>query len=148
MRARAEAALEHWVPLRTAIGRVRPGPERITVIVRLLQRPVTSPDSATKRLAEAEGWLTHAPEKGEAQEPLMILVADLRMQHGDSRGALALYPARPAKPEQRGWVALMRAQAMMRLGQRDQAKVLIKEARDEQGFKGQRDAMARSLGAY
>jgi hypothetical protein len=45
-------------------------------------------------------------------------------------------------------VALMRAQALVRLGQRDQAKGLIKETREEQGFKGQRDALARSLGAY
>jgi hypothetical protein len=37
---------------------------------------------------------------------------------------------------------------MMRQGQQEQAKTLIKEARDEQGFKGQRDAIAKSLGAY
>ena len=46
------------------------------------------------------------------------------------------------------WEALMRAQAMLKLGQREQAKALIKESRDEQGFKGQRDAFAKSLGAY
>ena len=42
----------------------------------------------------------------------------------------------------------MRAQAMLKLGQRDQARSVIKESREEQGFKGQRDAIARSLGAY
>ena len=148
MRARAEGALEHWGPLRAALGRARPGPDRIKAIVRLLQRPMTGSDSSAKRLTEAEGWLPHASEKGDARELLSILVADLRMQRGDARGALALYPAKPVAPDQRGWVALMRAQAMLKLGQRDQAKLLIREAREEQGFKGQRDAMARSLGAY
>ena len=148
MRARAEGALEHWGPLRAALAHARPGAERIRAIVRLLQRPIASPDTASRRLSEAESWLAHTTEKGEAREPLMILVADLRFQNGDSRGALTLYPAKPTAPEQRGWVALMRAQAMLKLGQRDQARTLIREARDEQGFKGQRDAMARSLGAY
>jgi len=59
-----------------------------------------------------------------------------------------MYPAKASAPDQRGWVALMRAQAMLKLGQREQAKALIKESRDEQGFKGQRDAFAKSLGAY
>ncbi|MBI1753265.1 MAG: tetratricopeptide repeat protein [Acidobacteria bacterium] len=147
-RARAEAAMGHWGPLRAALTRARPGDERIKAVLRLLQRPLSQPETSAQRLAEAEGWLARAPEKGEVREPLMILVADLRMQQGEARGALSLYPAKPAAPEQRGWVALMRAQAMLKLGQRDQAKSLIKEARDEQGFKGQRDALARSLGAY
>ncbi|WLT33304.1 tetratricopeptide repeat protein [Geothrix sp. PMB-07] len=147
-RARAEAVMEHWGPLRAALGRARPGEERIKAVLRLLQRPLEKPETPAQRLAEAEGWLVRAPEKGEVKEPLMILVADLRMQHGDARSALSLYPAKAAAPEQRGWVALMRAQAMLKLGQRDQAKNLIKESRDEQGFKGQRDALARSLGAY
>jgi len=148
MRARAEGAMEHWAPLRSALAKARPGAERIKATVRLLQRPLGSPETASQRLAEAEGWLARAPEKGEARELLTILVADLRLQRGDARGALTLYPAKPTAPEQRGWVALMRAQALLKLGQWDQAKVLIREARDEQGFKGQRDAMAKSLGAY
>ena len=147
-RARAEGALEHWVPLRAALGRARPGAERIRGVLRLLQRPITKPETAAQRLAEAEGWLSRAPEKGDVREPLLILVADLRLQHGDARGALAMYPAKVSAPDQRGWVALMRAQAMLKLGQREQAKALIKESRDEQGFKGQRDAFAKSLGAY
>jgi predicted Zn-dependent protease len=109
---------------------------------------VSGHETAANRLTEAEGWLARAPEKGETRELLAILVADFRLQHGDARGALALYPSKVAAPEQRGWVSLMRAQALMKLGQRDQAKVLIKEARDEQGFKGQRDALAKSLKAY
>ncbi len=148
LRARAEGAQEHWAQLRAALGRAKSGPERIQATVRLLQRPLAKSETAGQRLAESEGWLARAPEKGDAREPLMILVADLRFQHGDVRGALALYPAKAAAPEQRGWVALMRAQALLKVGQRDQAKSTIKEARDEQGFKGQRDAIAKSLGAY
>ncbi|GLH72446.1 hypothetical protein GETHLI_09480 [Geothrix limicola] len=147
-RARAEAAQEHWAPLRAALPRAKAGPERIQAVLRLLQRPIQPPDTTAKRLAEAEGFLSRAPEKGEVREPLMILVADLRLQLGDAKGALAMYPAKAAASEQRGWVALMRAQALMKLGQREQAKALIKDARDEQGFKGQRDALAKSLGAY
>lgn len=148
LRARAEAALEDWIPLRTTLDRARPGPERIQALLRLLQRPVVPREPTTQRLAEAESWLKRAQEKGAVREPLEILVADLRFQTGDARGALALYPTRPAAPEQRGWVALMRAQAMLKQGQQEQARLLIKEARDEQGFKGQRDAIAKSLGAY
>ncbi len=148
LRARAEGALENWGPLRQALGRARPGAERIKAIVRLLQRPVSNQETASSRLTEAEGWLARAPEKGEARELLAILVADLRLQHGNARGALALYPSRAAAPEQRGWVSLMRAQALMKLGQWDQARMLIKESREEPGFKGQRDALAKSLKAY
>ena len=148
LRARAEAAQEHWAPLRVALSRARSGAERIKAVLRLLQRPIARPETPAQRLAEAEGWLNRAPEKGEAREPLAILVADLRFQHGDTRGALALYPTKAVLPEQRAWVALMRAQALLKLGQRDQARTQIKEARDEQGFKGQRDALAKSLGAY
>jgi tetratricopeptide (TPR) repeat protein len=148
LRARAEGALEHWGPLRQAVGRARPGAERIKAIVHLLQRPVSDQETASNRLTEAEGWLARAPEKGETRELLAILVADLRLQHGNARGALALYPSRAAASEQRGWVSLMRAQALMKLGQWDQARVLIRESREEQGFKGQRDALAKSLKAY
>ena len=148
LRARAEAALEDWVPLRTTLARARPGPERIKALLRLLQRPMVPKEPTPQRLAEAEGWLKRAPEKGAVRESLEILVADLRFQNGDTRGALALYPVKPVAPEQRGWVALMRAQALMKQGQQEQARLLIKEARDEQGFKGQRDAIAKSLGAY
>jgi len=148
LRARAEAALEHWGPLRAALGRARPGPERIKAVLRLLQRPLVRPETSAQRLTEAEGWLARAPEKGDLREPLSILVADLRFQHGDPKGALGMYPVQPVAADQRGWVALMRAQALLKLGQRDQSKVLIKGARDEQGFKGQRDALAKSLGAY
>ncbi len=147
-RARAESALDNWAQVRTALPGARPGAERVAVLVRLLQRPLAAPEKPAQRLSEAEGWLTRAPEKGAVLEPLAILVADLRFQAGDAKGALALYPAKAAVPNQQGWVALMRAEALVRLGQRDQARVLIRDARQEPGFKGQRDALARSLGAY
>ncbi|WP_291271300.1 hypothetical protein [Geothrix sp.] len=147
-RARAEAALERWPQLRSALGRARPGPERMKALLRLLQRPMGKGETQVQRLKEAEGWWARCTEKGELREPLGILVADLRFQTGDARGALALYPAKTAAVDQRGWVALMRAQALLKLGQREQARLQIREARDEQGFKGQRDALARSLGAY
>ncbi len=148
MRAHAEAALEQWVPLRGALSRARSGADRIKLVLRLLQRPMARAETIAQRRSEAEGWLARAPESGEAREPLAILVADLRVQAGDARGALGLYPLKPSAAEQRGWVALMRAQAHLNLGQREQAKTIIVEARNEPGFKGQRDALARSLGAY
>ena len=148
LRARAEAAQEAWTPLRISLGRARPGAERARLLTIYLQRPMTKGETTAQRLKEAEAQLARAPEKGEAREPLAILVADLRFQAGDPKGALALYPVKPAVPSQRGWVALMRAQALLGLGQREKARSLIREARDEQGFKGQRDALAKALGAY
>ena len=148
LRARVEAAQGQWIRLRTSLGQARPGAERVKLLTGLLQRPMAKGEILSQRLKEAEGALARAPEKGEAREPLAILVADLRFQAGDPKGALALYPTKPAAASQRGWVALMRAQALLRLGQPEMAKSLIREARDEQGFKGQRDAMAKALGAY
>ncbi|WP_306591990.1 tetratricopeptide repeat protein [Geothrix sp. 21YS21S-4] len=147
-RARAEAAQEHWPQLRAALGGARSGGERVKAVLRLLERPLASGETGAQRLKEAEGWLARAPEKGDTREPLAILVADLRFRNGDPKGALALYPPKPAAADQRGWVALMRAESMLKLGQREEAKALVRGARDEQGFKGQRDALARSLGAY
>ena len=148
IRARAEAALENWPAVRSALPRALPGPERVKVILRLLQRPLGPKETAAQRHSEAEGWLSRLTEKVELREPVNILVGDLRLQAGDARGALAIYPGKSLAPEQRGWVALMRPQAMLKLGQREQARSVIKESREEQGFKGQRDAIARSLGAY
>ena len=134
--------------LRASLTRVRPGAERVDLVTGLLQRPLAQGETPAQRLKEAEGWLAHAPEKGGAREPLAILVADLRFQAGDAKGALALYPAKPSAASQRGWVALMRAQALLRLGQAEAARAQILQARDEAGFKGQRDALAKALHAY
>lgn len=146
-RAQAEAARGDWARLRASLTRVRPGAERVGLVTQLLQRPLAPGETQAQRLKEAEGWLAHAPEKEAAREPLSILVADLRFQSGDTRGALALYPLKPATA-QRGWVALMRAQALLRLGQTEAARAQILQARDESGFKGQRDALAKALHAY
>ncbi|HJW73036.1 MAG TPA: hypothetical protein VJ486_09275 [Geothrix sp.] len=148
LRARAEAVLGHWPAVRAGLDRARPGSERIAVIRRLLERPMEGKETVNQRLAEAEGWLRRTSEKAETREPLAILVADLRTRAGDAKGALVLYPVKPVDPAQRGWVALMRAQALVKLGQREQAAQVLLAARDEQGFKGQRDALAKSLGAY
>jgi hypothetical protein len=148
LRVRAEAVLGHWASVRSALDRARPGSARISVIRRLLERPSEAKETPNQRLTEAEGWLRRASEKGETREPLVILVGDLRARTGDARGALSLYPEKPVDPMQRGWVALMRAQALTKLGDRKQAAQVILAARDEQGFKGQRDAMAKTLGAY
>lgn len=147
-RARAEAARGDWGRLRSSLGRMRPGPDRAALLTELLQRPLEKGETRGQRLKEAEGQLARAPERGADREPLAILVADLRYQAGDAKGALALYPAKPAATSQRGWVALMRAQALLDLGQREAARAQILLARDESGFKGQRDALAKALGAY
>jgi predicted Zn-dependent protease len=148
MRARAEAALGNWAAVRTALLRAKAGADRMQAILHLLQRPLVAKETAAQRLVEAQGWLGRITEKGDLREPLAILVGDLRLQCGDPKGALAIYPAKAAAQNQRGWVVLMRAQALVKLGQREAARLLIKESREEQGFKGQRDALAKSLGAY
>ncbi|HEX9011351.1 MAG TPA: hypothetical protein VF804_13365 [Holophagaceae bacterium] len=147
-RAQAEAARADWNRLRSSLGKVRPGPERAGLVTELLQRPLAPKETPAQRLREAEGWLARAPEKGAARESLAILVADLRFQAGDVKGALALYPPKPAVASQRGWVALMRAQALLRLGQTGEARAQLLQARDDSGFKGQRDALAKALHAY
>jgi TolA-binding protein len=148
LRIRAEAALGHWPAVRGSLDHARPGAGRLGVLQRYLERPLEARETSGQRLIEAEKWLRRAPEKRDALEPIIILVADLRMRGGDPKGALALYPQHSTDPLQRGWVALMRSQAMLKLGQRAEATRTLREARDEQGFKGQRDAFAKSLGAY
>jgi tetratricopeptide (TPR) repeat protein len=148
LRARALVALARWPQVRAALSGLPPGTERIRLVTAFLQRPLDPHEPPALRLKEAEGWLARAPEKGPAREPLAILVGDLRFQAGDAKGALALYPVQPDDPAQRGWVALMRAQAMLKLGQVAAARALIRDAHYEQGFRGQRDALAKALGAY
>ncbi len=147
-RARAQAVLGQWPGLRESLVGAKPGPERIRALLLLLRRPLGPKERPAARLGEAEGWLQKAPEPGPAREPLAILVADLRFQAGDPKGALALYPAHPAAADQRGWVGLMRAQALLALGRPRESAVALKEVRDEAGFKAQRDVLAKGLGAY
>ena len=148
IRVRAEAAQGHWTAVKRSLDQAQPGALRIAVVRKLLERPLAAKESSSQRLSEAETWLRKAKEMGVVREPLSILVADLRVRVGDAKGALLLYPVHPDDPSQRGWVALMRAQALVKLGQRSEAEKAIREARDESGFTGQRDAFAKVLGAY
>ncbi|HJV89168.1 MAG TPA: tetratricopeptide repeat protein [Holophagaceae bacterium] len=145
LRLRAQVTLQDWKGVRASAPRAQAGPERIRAVTSLLQRPFAKGETAAQRRAEAEGWLGRLSESADAKEPLLIRVADLRSQTGDYRGALALYPLKPA-PAQLGWVSLMRAQAQLRLGQRDAAKATLQAAKGVDGFRGQRDALEKSLG--
>lgn len=145
-RAQALIALGKWTEGAAALEGAKPGPERIAALVAFLRRPQGPKDSPRARLGEAESRLARAPEKGAAREPLVLLVADLRAGLGDWRGALALYPEE-ASPEQRGWVALMRATCQARLGQRDAARGTLKKADAEQAFKSERQRLQNQLGS-
>lgn len=145
IRARAEIAKANWPEVRKALAGARPGTDRLACVMALLRRPVEAKEAPSARLKEAEAQLARAPEKGLEREPLAILVADLRAQAGDWRGALALYPASPSK-EQLGWVALMRATAQWKLGQKPQAKATLKAAENAEAFKPERQTLEKDLG--
>ena len=145
LRLRAQVALRDWKGVRITVPKAQPGPERIRALTSLLERPLEAGETAAHRRAEAEGWLPRLSEKVEVREPLLIRIADLRLQAGDARGALALYPEKPAQAHL-GWVSLMRAQAQLRLGQRAAAKASLQAAQGVDGFRGQRDALAKDLG--
>jgi Flp pilus assembly protein TadD len=89
--------------------------------------------------------VARAPEKGKDREPLAILEANLKARQGQWKAALSLYPKDPTEPN-RGWVALMRATCLERLGQRDEAKAALLEARDVAGFKNERASLGKQLG--
>ncbi len=144
-RLRALTALRDWKAVRLVAARAQPGPERIRCLVALLERPHLQGETASQRRTEAESWLARLPEKPDVKEPFLIRAADLRLQGGDARGALALYPAKPS-PGQLGWVSLMRAQAQVQLGQTEAAKATLQAAKGADGFRGQREAMERRLG--
>jgi hypothetical protein len=144
-RLRAQVTLQDWKGVRATAPRALPGAERIRAITTLLQRPLAKGETPGQRRQEAEGWLGRLSEKADLKEPLLIRVADLRAQIGDPRGALALYPAKPS-PAQLGWVSLMRAQAQLRLGQKEAARATLLAAKGVDGFRGQRDALEKSLG--
>jgi len=144
-RAQAALVLKDWKAVRGALGRAKPGPERIALLAAFLRRPFEASEASEARRKEAESWLAKASEKAADREPLVLLVADLRAKAGDWRGALSLYPAQPSK-DQRGWVALMRATCQLKLGQKEAAKATLKEALDEAGFKMERESLAKQLG--
>lgn len=145
LRAEAAVAAGDWKAARAALPGAQPGPRRIDLAVATLRRPRGPEESPAARKAEAEAWLIQAKEKGPAREPLTLLVADLRVQVGDWKGALALYPAEPA-PAQRGWVALMRATCLRKLGQAEAAKAVLRQAADEPAFKMERQTLGKELG--
>jgi TolA-binding protein len=141
-RARAQVQLGHWGEARAAVEKATPGPERIEILLACLHRPRQGGDPPL--LKEAQGCLARAREKGAAREPLAILVADLEVQAGAWKEALALYPAAPL-PADRGWVALMRATCQSSLGHKEAARATLKEAQGEPAFKAERDALAGRL---
>ena len=145
LRAKANAALEAWPETRSALARAKPGPERIQVLLALLNRPAEPREGSTARSKEVEGWLGRAPEKGAEREPLAILAGDLRARNRDWRGALGFYPASPGA-ENRGWVALMRATCQAHLGQKALALGTLKEAAGDPAYKPQREALSQKLG--
>lgn len=144
LRLRAAVALRQWGTARAAAAKAKPGGERIKALTTLLQRPLDKEEKVTQRRAEAEGWLARAAEKGADRESLAILVADLRLQSGDPRGALALYPEQP-DASRAGWVGLMRAQAQVRLGRKAEAKATLQAVEHADGFRQQRETLAKSL---
>ena len=144
-RAQAQASLGNWSEARAALAKARPGPERIQVIMALLNRPLDPKDPPHARLKEAEAFLAKAPEKGEARESLAIYVADLKARQGDWHGALAAYPSAP-QAGNRGWVALMRATCLVRLNKKNEAREALKGAEGDAAFKADREALAQRLG--
>ena len=143
-RAEAAASQGDWTAAGASLAKARPGPERIRLVLALVSRAADPKEPAGARLKEAEHWLSRAPEKGAVREPLAILVADLKTRAGDWKGALAAYPARP-EPGSLGWVALMRATCLARLGRAAAAREALAAAKDEPAFKPERDALAQRL---
>ena len=144
-RAQAEAALKHWPQVRTALPRAAAGPERVRVLVAYLGRPLEAGETPGARAKEVRGWLDKATEKSPDRDPLAILAADLQVRAGDYKGALALYPETPQAAD-RGWVALMRATCLARLGQAEAAKTVLKGAAGEAAFKAEREALGKEIG--
>ena len=144
LRAQALVALKQWKEAAAPLGRAKPGAERIAALLAYLRRPREAGELASRR-KEAEGWLARALERGREREPLALLVADLRVQQGDWRGALALYPATP-QAEYKGWVALMRATCQWKLRQPEAARTTLKAAADVPGFKMERQTLGKQLG--
>lgn len=142
-RAQAALALKDWPALRASLANARPGDERIGLLCAYLRRPPA--EDIRSRLKEAEEWHRRAGEKGEIRLPLTVLVADLRAAYGDYKGAYALYPQDCGK-DMLGWVTLMRATCLSKLGKKDAAKELLKKNIDVPGFKMERETLGKQLG--
>jgi tetratricopeptide (TPR) repeat protein len=133
-----------WNDASSKIEKLAPGPDRVKAVMALLLRPMT-PSEAQLRRKEAEGWLAKLQEGRQDIEPLVILIADLHMQAGGAKDALAVYPEK-ALPENQGWVSLMRATAYARLGQKDEARRVLGENATVPEFRQHRRALANQLG--
>jgi hypothetical protein len=133
-----------WNDASSRIERLEPGPDRVRAIMALLLRPMT-PSEAQLRRKEAEGWLAKLQESRQDVEPLVILIADLHMQAGGAKDALSVYPER-ALPENQGWVSLMRATALAKLGKKDEARRVLGENATVPEFRQHRRALANQLG--
>jgi tetratricopeptide (TPR) repeat protein len=144
-RAQSLAGQQEWTAALRALPHAKPGPERIETLLRCLRRPAGKDESPAARLKEAGSLLARAPEKGADLEPLAVLVADLKAKAGDWKGALALYPESP-RPEQAGWVGLMRATCQVRLGQKADAKATLAKASMASDFKAERERLGKELG--
>jgi hypothetical protein len=136
-------AEKKWVEAGLKIEKLKPGEDRINALMTLLMRPM-QPYEIPLRLKEAGDWLQKCSETNPIKEPLAILVADLHMQTNNPKDALALYPTKPQR-ENLGWVSLMRATAMIRLGQNKEAKELLDENASVPEFKLNRQALTKQL---
>ncbi|MCL1893914.1 MAG: tetratricopeptide repeat protein [Holophagaceae bacterium] len=132
-----------WGEASDKIERLSHGANRIKAILALLTRPMPTPQIQS-RIKEAEGWLAKCKENNSQKEPLLILIADLYMQIDNPKAALDLYPTKPL-PENLGWVSLMRASAMGKLGQKEAAKRILNDNASVPEFQTFRQALSIQL---
>ncbi|MCL1894738.1 MAG: hypothetical protein FWG02_11005 [Holophagaceae bacterium] len=132
-----------WDEVHSSIEKLNPGAGRIKALLALLTRPMPSAQ-IPMRIKEAEGWLAKSSESSSLKEPLKIFIADLYMQIDNPQAALELYPVKPL-PDNLGWVCLMRASAMVKLGQRESAKRILSENDSVPEFQSFRRALANQL---
>jgi len=132
-----------WGDASLRIEKLYPGPSKIQAILALLTRPMPTSEIPL-RMTEAEGWLAKCSEDASVIEPLVIFIADLHMQIGDTKAALDRYPKQPQQ-ENLGWVSLMRATALARLGQKDEAKQILGQTDSVPEFRPYRQALATQL---
>lgn len=132
-----------WDEAHSSIEKLSPGADRIKAVLALLTRPMPVAQ-IPMRIKEAEGWLAKCSENNSLKEPLIIFVADLYMQIDNPKAALELYPTKP-KNENLGWVSLMRASAMAKLGQNESAKRILSENSTVPEFQSFRQALSNQL---
>ncbi|MDR1840900.1 MAG: hypothetical protein LBQ86_03140 [Holophagales bacterium] len=132
-----------WNEASLKIENLSPGPDRIKAVLALLLRPMP-PNEIHLRRKEAEGWLANTSETTPVNDPLLIFIADLYMQTDNQEEALALYPTNP-QPENQGWVSLMRATALSKLGKTEEAKLILDQNASVPEFKQYRQLLSNKL---